>query len=398
MTLGVDSTPARSEVLAEPKLHSSDEQFRLLVEGVTDYAIFMLDPEGHITTWNPGAERIKGYRAEEIVGRHFSAFYQAQDVAAGKPARGLEVAQREGHFADEGWRVRKDGSRFWASVVVTAIRDEAGQLHGFAKVTRDITERKRIEDQLLEAERRETAKVRELADSMAVLEQTKSEFLNLASHELRTPVSLIRGYASLFEAGDLGELNERGMRAVSVLRTQAQQLNALVGQMLQAAQAQEGALNLRQEELDLREIAAEAAEWIGELAGTERGLVLRRPDQPVLVFADRRQLLTILHNLLDNAVKYSPGGGEIACEVRAESAWAEVRVQDHGLGIGRQQLDQLFRRFGRIVTNETAEIKGAGLGLYLARELARLQGGDVTVDSALGRGSTFTLRLPLAST
>jgi PAS domain S-box-containing protein len=392
-----DSSPPASGRLLDGKLQTSDEQFRLLVEGVKDYAIFMLDPAGYVATWNPGAERIKGYRAEEIVGRHFSAFYQDQDVAVGKPARGLALAEREGRFEDEGWRVRKDGSRFWASVLITALRDESGRLRGFAKVTRDITDRKRIEDQLLEAERRETAKSREVAASMAVLEETKSQFLNLASHELRTPVSLIRGYASLFEAGDLGALNERGQRAVAVLRTQAQQLNALVGQMLQAAQIQEGVLNLHQEELDLGDITEEAAGWIGELATADHGLVLRRPAEPVLVLADRRQLLTILHNLLDNAVKYSPNGGEIVCEVRAHALSAEVKIQDSGLGIAPEQHDQLFRRFGRIVTSETAEIKGAGLGLYLARELARLQGGDITVESARGRGSTFTLRLPLAS-
>ncbi len=379
------------------ELRTSEQRFRLLVEGVKDYAIFLLDPAGHVTSWNQGAERIKGYRAEEIVGRHFSTFYQAGDVAAGKPAIGLIEAEQQGRFEEEGWRVRKDGSHFWASVVITALRDDAGRLQGFAKVTRDITERKQIQDQLLESERREAAKFREHADRMAVLERTKSEFLNLASHELRTPVSLIRGYLSLFEEGDLGELNERGKHAVSVLGAQARGLNILIGQMLEVARMEEGAVTLRQEDLDLREVATEAVESVRGPARAPHQLTVATPDHPVRVIADRQRLSTILYNLLDNAVKYSPEGGEIVCDVLVVPRWAELKVRDHGLGIEPEQLDQLFRRFGRIVTNETAHIRGTGLGLYIARELARLQGGDITVESEPGRGSTFTLRVPLAS-
>ena len=376
------------------ELRTSEERFRLLVDGVRDYAIFLLDPAGFVTSWNQGAERIKGYRAQEIVGRHFSTFYQADDAAAGEPARGLRVAEQEGRFEAEGWRVRRDGSRFWASVVITALRDEAGRLRGFAKVTRDITERKRMQDQLLEAEHREVLKLREHADRMAALEQTKSQFLHLASHELGTPVSLIRGYLSLFEEGDLGDLNERAKHAVSVLTEQARELHLVVGRMLEVARLEQG-VGVSMKDLDLRQVVSEAVESVRGEAGAYR-FTLVAPDHAVTVVADPGQLRRALDNLLDNAMKYSPDGGEIQCQVSAEPPWADVKIQDHGIGMEPAQLDQLFRPFGRIVTDQTAPILGVGLGLYLSREYVRLQGGDITVTSEPGRGSTFTLRVPIA--
>ncbi len=378
------------------ELRTSEERFRVLVEGVRDYAIFLLDPAGHVTSWNQGAERIKGYRADEIMGRHFSAFYQPEDAAAGEPARGLRVAEEEGRFEAEGWRLRKDRSRFWASVVITALRDEAGRLRGFAKVTRDITDRKRMQDQLLEAEHREVVKLREHADRMAALERTKSQFLNLASHELRTPVSLIRGYLSLFEEGDLGELNARGHHAVSVMRAQARELNLLLGRMLEVARLEEG-VDIGGKRLDLRRVAGEAVAAVRGQAGAAHRFTLVAPDHTVPVVADPRQLRTALDNLLNNSVKYSPDGGNVVCRVLAAPPWGEVEVQDHGLGMEPAQLDHLFRPFGRIVTDQTVPILGAGLGLYLSREYARLQGGDITVKSERGQGSTFTLRVPLAA-
>ena len=380
---------------SDTQFRASEERFRLLVDSVKDYAIFMLDPRGYITTWNQGAERIKGYRAAEIIGRHFSIFYPAEDVAAGVPARGLATALQEDRFEAEGWRVRKDGSRFWASVVITALKDQANQLRGFAKVTRDITERKRIQDQLLESERREVARLRELADRMASLERSKSEFLKLASHELRTPASILTGYLSLFAEGDLGALNDLGQRAVSIMKGQARELTLLIGQMLEAARMQQGNLSLNLETFDLRKVAAKAAGWAKELATVDHQITVTLPPDPIGVTADRERILTILQSLLENAVKYSPKGGEVTLTATVDSGRALVQIADAGLGMHREQLERLFHPFGRIVTDETADIGGAGLGLYIAQELARLQGGQITVDSDRGRGSTFKLSLPL---
>lgn len=377
---------------AGSELRTSEERFRLLVEGVKDYAIFMLDPSGRITSWNQGAERIKGYRADEVIGRHFSLFYRKEDAA--EPMRGLKIAEQQGRFEAEGWRQRKDGSLFWANVIITALRDEAGNLRGFAKVTRDITERKRTQDQLLEFERREAARFRELAEQMANLERAKSEFLKLASHELRTPVSLIHGYLSLFDDGDLGQLTDKGKRAIALLQNQAQELILLIEQMLEAARLEQGTVTVDLQQIDLRNSAASAVAWARDIATTDHELALELPEEAVPVLADRRRLSTILRSLLDNAVKYSPAGGRILCEVRTDAAGGQLRVTDDGLGLEPEQLDYLFRPFGRIVTDNTADIGGAGLGLYLARELARLQGGDITADSNNGKGSTFTLTIP----
>jgi PAS domain S-box-containing protein len=382
---------------SDSDLRTSEERFHLLVDSVKDYAIFMLDPHGRVTSWNQGAARIKGYRAEEVIGRHFSIFYPAEAIAAGEPARGLALAVDEGRFAAEGWRVRKDGSLFWASVVITALRDDDGRLRGFAKVTRDITERKRMQDQLLDAERREVARLRELAEQAASLERTKSEFLKLASHELRTPVSVIGGYLSLFADGDLGPLTERGQRAVSAMKNQASELTLLIGQMLEAARMEQGKVALALENLDLRDVAAQALKWAQGMARENHHLQASLPAEPIPVRADRARLVTILKSLLENALKYSPTGGPILLQIVSDRSQAQVKVTDRGLGIRKDQLERLFRPFGRLVTDETADIDGAGLGLYVAGELARAQGGEITVQSEPGRGSTFTLSLPVRS-
>src|SRR5437762_13511725 len=189
----------RKGSIAEQK--GLDDQFALLVSNVVDYAIFMLDPTGVVVTWNEGAQRVKGYSADEIIGRHFSVFYPAEEVRNRKPDWELEIAVREGHYAEENWRVRKDGTRFWASVVITALRDETGRLRGFGKVTRDLTERKRQEEARSAERDRESALLRAHAKRMEDLERTKTQFLNLASHELRGPLTVIRGYNSMLEEG-----------------------------------------------------------------------------------------------------------------------------------------------------------------------------------------------------
>ncbi len=185
----------------EPKVLG--DQLALLVSSVVDYAILMLDATGKIVTWNEGAERIKGYTADEIIGRHFSIFYPPEDARSRKPDWELEIAKREGRYEEEGWRLRKDGTRFWANVVITALRDESGKLRGFGKVTRDLTERRRQENARDAEREREAARLRAHADRMAELERTKAHFLNLASHELRGPLTVVRGYNSMMQDGSI---------------------------------------------------------------------------------------------------------------------------------------------------------------------------------------------------
>lgn len=236
-----------------------------------------------------------------------------------------------------------------------------------------------------------------VVERMAEVERTKSHFLNLASHELRTPLSVIRGYLSILESGSLGTLNSSGRHAVSILSAKALEMNLLIEQMLEAARLEEGRLALRVERLDLGKVACEAIEMVRPLADDAHPLVLEEAEDQVMVMADRDRLTTILTNLIDNGIKYSPTGGAVTCVIALRGQEAVVSVRDHGVGIAEADLPKLFTRFGRVLTDDTRHIKGTGLGLYLSRELARQMGGEVAVASVRGSGSTFTLTMPVAA-
>ena len=236
-----------------------------------------------------------------------------------------------------------------------------------------------------------------VTERMAAIERNKSQFLNLASHELRSPVTVIRGYVSMLEGGMLGHLNERGRKAAAVMASKVSEMNELIEEMIEAARLEEGGVTLRAIDADLREIARAAAESVAPLVDAKHRLELDLPDRRVRVRIDPDRTKTIIVNLLSNAIKYSPKGGVVTCQVRAKGGVARVAVTDRGLGIARENLGILFTRFGRVITPETEHLKGTGLGLFLARQLARLQGGDITVASVEGKGSTFTLQLPVPS-
>lgn len=235
-----------------------------------------------------------------------------------------------------------------------------------------------------------------VTERMATLEKNKTQFLNLASHELRGPVTVIRGYVSMLESGMLGHLNERGRKAAEVMEAKVSEMNELIEEMIEAARLEEGGIVLRLAEADLRELAREAVATVAPLAEAKHTLKLVLSERRVRVRVDRDRTKTIITNLLSNAIKYSPDGGPITLEVRGRAGVAKLSVRDQGIGIARESMPTLFTRFGRVVTPETEHLRGTGLGLFLARQLARLQGGDITVASVEGEGSTFTLQLPLA--
>jgi signal transduction histidine kinase len=238
-----------------------------------------------------------------------------------------------------------------------------------------------------------------VTERMAAIEGSKTQFLNLASHELRGPVTVIRGYVSMLESGLLGHLNERGRKAAGVMASKVTEMNELIEEMIEAARLEDGALTMRLAECDLRDVARSAADATSPLVDAAHTIELDLPDRRVRVKIDEDRTKTIIGNLLSNAIKYSPGGGKVTCEVRARAGTARVSVIDEGLGVAPENLPILFTRFGRVITPETEHLKGTGLGLFLGRQLARLQGGDITVVSTLGKGSTFTLHLPtLAAT
>jgi PAS domain S-box-containing protein len=368
------------------------DQFALLVSCVVDYAIFMLDPAGVIVTWNEGAQRIKGYRADEIIGTHFSVFYPQEDARNRKPDWELDIARREGRYEEEGWRVRKDGSRFWASVVITALRDQTGRLRGFGKVTRDLTERKLAEERREAAREAESKRLREHAERMAELEKTKTQFLNLASHELRGPLTVVRGYNSMLEDGVIPP--EQISAVARILETKIAQMDLLIEQMLETARLEQSDLAYAHETLDLGDVAQEQVDVFRAVA-RDNTIVVQPADGALPVVGDRRRVGAIVANLLDNALKYSPEGEEIVCAVGTDGAHAFVSVCDRGPGIAREHMDLLFKRFGRLPTDQNLTVPGTGLGLFLCKEIAERHGGDITVRSTPGAGSEFTLRLPL---
>jgi len=235
-----------------------------------------------------------------------------------------------------------------------------------------------------------------VTERLAAVERTKSQFLNLASHELRSPLGVINGYLSMLEQGALGELKESGVRAIEVLRAKTLEMSLLVSQMLDAARLEDGRLALKRDHLDLGKVAAEAVQVVRPVATAAHELTLETPATEVMVFGDADRMVTIISNLIENAIKYSPEGGKIRVVVSAMDREAHLQVFDHGVGIAPEDLPRLFNRFERIQNRQTSHVGGAGIGLYLSRELARQHGGDIRVESQVGAGSTFSLVLPLA--
>ena len=361
------------------RLRRSEEDFRLLVASVRDYAIYMLDPDGVVVSWNAGAERLKGYRELEILGQHFSVFYAPEDRDAGKPGMLLEIARREGRVEDEGWRIRKDGSRFWADVVITAVYDPDGSLRGYAKVTRDLTERRRAEeDRLHLVEAQEAVRLRD-------------EFLSIASHELRTPLNVLSLSFQTLEFAfppDAPLLRERLEKA----RRQLRRIIELVNRLLDVTRIAEGKLALVYAPGDLVETVVAVVDTLrNEAERVGCTLELTLPPQFEATY-DRLRLEQLLMNVLHNAIKFG-AGKPIGIQLERAPRSAVLRVRDEGVGIEQSSQELIFARFGQ-ASSERAH-KGLGLGLYIAQRIAEAHGGSISVDSTPGAGATFTITLPL---
>jgi PAS domain S-box-containing protein len=490
-------------------LKASEQRFRLLVSSVTDYAVVMLDPSGRVTGWNPGAERIKGYRAEEIIGRHVSVFYPPELVEAGHPEEELAAALADGRYQQEGERLRKDGSRFWADVTMTPIHDDAGELRGFAKVTRDITERRAAEEALRETEGRfrilaenstdvitraapdgtflyvspssrvlygydageltgrsfladihpedrdevrealrddedgrdeltleyrirrkdgsyvwAETKSRTLRDPEgAVIEyqsssrdisarraaeagarraqmqaeqanSAKSEFLSRMSHELRTPLHAILGFGELLAREELGD--EHRDKLLQLTKA-ARHLLELINEVLDLSRIERGELSLSLEPVHVGDVLGETLGMVVPLAAAASVTVVPPSEEAVAfhVLADRQRLKQVLLNVFSNAVKYNRRGGAITVRcTRADARTARIEVIDTGIGIAPGFLPRVFEPFDRLGA-ETTEIEGTGLGLALSKRLIEAMGGKISVDSAIGEGTTFGMELPV---
>ncbi|HET8650832.1 MAG TPA: ATP-binding protein [Gemmatimonadales bacterium] len=444
-----------------PEGYPSDEQFRLFVAAVKDYAILMLDPQGRVTSWNAGAERIKGYSADEILGQSFTLFYPEEAVASGWPQHELEVAAREGRFEDEGWRVRKDGSRFWANVVITALRSPAGELLGFGKVTRDLTEQRRAEEQAqrlaaeeaahAEAARRSeelarlnrqleeqaieletqteelsaqteelgaqteelSAQARQLEQSnrelLASLQETQAardaaehakaatieayreldQFAYVASHDLKAP---LRGIANLAQwvQDDLGDrLPEESADHMRLLQIRVHRMEALIDGILTYSRA--GRAMGPPEQVDTGALVQDVIELMAPPPHVHIHVAPEMPSVP----AERVPLQQVFMNLIGNAVKYAGANGrkaEVSVEWRDLDDAVEFAVRDDGPGIPAEFQERIWGIFQTLAPRD--RIEGTGVGLSVVKKIVETRGGQVSLDSAPGRGATFRFTWP----
>jgi PAS domain S-box-containing protein len=502
----------------EEALRESEERARALIHGVRDYAIFMLDPAGNVASWNEGAQRIKGYEAQEILGRHFSCFYPPEDVQSGKPKLELQVAVTDGRYEEEGWRKRKDGSRFWADVVITALRDRAGTLRGFSKITRDVTERKQTEEALEKSrenlrvllevapdavvtvddqgkivmvnaqteklfgyrrnellgekveklipekvrqghshhrqgysskphpramgaglelnglrkdgtefpvevslspihtsegfrvissirdvsERKKTQRQieqqnRELELRNREVERAtkmKSKFLASMSHELRTPLNAIVGFSDLLAEGTPGQLNDKQKRFVDHIKQGSAHLLQLINDILDLSKIEAGQLELHSEDFQVSDALPEVLSTIRPLAMAKNILVEQIVATQTPVHADRVRFKQILYNLLSNAVKFTPKGGSVSIECSETGNRVSLSVTDTGIGIRPEDQRMIFEEFRQVEGGSAAAQQGTGLGLAITKRLVEQQGGQISVQSELGKGSRFSFTLP----
>jgi PAS domain S-box-containing protein len=372
-----------------PSLKESDERFRVLVESIRDYAVFMLDRKGRVETWNTGAALIKGYQHDEIVGKSIELFYTPEDRANGRPARLLAEAAREGRVEDEGWRVRKDGTRFWADVVITALRAETGELIGFAKVTRDLTQRQQaeVEQRRLDAERVRAEEALRIRD----------EFLSIASHELKTPLTAlqIELYATRELTDESGD--ERMGRKLARASRNADRLARLIEMLLDVSRIATGRLTLNRETFALGPIVEQIAETMGgtaERSGCDFSFQAAPGAAAVTGSWDRLRIEQVVLNLLSNAFKYG-AGQPVVLTVSQERNEAVIEVRDHGPGVAEKDRGRIFERFERAASMRNHG--GLGLGLYVSREIVRAHGGSIAARNVPDGGAAFTVRLPITA-
>jgi PAS domain S-box-containing protein len=363
----------------------SQERFRLLVESVKDYAIFMLDPTGHVSSWNIGAERIKGYRADEIIGRHFSTFYPPEDVADGKCERELEIATREGRFEEEGWRIRKDGSRMWASVTITALRDPGGVLVGFAKVTRDLSERRKTEEaqRLLAAERASLAE-------RARTQEFQERFLAILGHDLRNPLASIdMGVGLLLQRST----DPAMLRIIRRLRSSSLRMSRMIEQILDLTRTRlGGGLELQHQRMDLLEVITRI---VDELRVAQPSRIIEARCCSIWGTWDRDRLEQVFSNLIGNALVYGDPARPVIVRAQEEDGLARVEVHNDGPPIPPELLPVLFSPFRRGERDSrTPKTEGLGLGLYISNEIVRAHGGSIEVRSSDTEGTTFVVSLP----
>jgi PAS domain S-box-containing protein len=365
---------------ASEELRQSEEKLRLMIANISDYAIFMLDPAGRVASWNPGGERLTGYSEEEIAGAHFSRFFSADEAASGRPAEELDIAARRGRFEAENWRVRKDGSRFWAHIVIAPMRDANGTLVGFVKTTRDLTQARKLEEERVQlAQAREAVRLRD-------------EFLSIASHELKTPLTAMQ--LQLQGALDRAtSIDESVAKSIDRATRVGDRLAQLIETLLDVSRIASGKLTLNLEACDLAAVVPEVVERFREGARRADCALSAAVPADIVGQWDRLRIEQVLMNLISNAIKYAAGHPILVSACR-QGEMAVLQVRDGGPGIPEARLSQIFERFERAVSDR--HYGGMGLGLYVARQIADAHGGTIAATNLAEGGALFTVRLPLA--
>lgn len=363
----------------EAALRESEERFRLLVESVVDYAIVTLDEDGMVTSWNSGAERINGYNAAQIMGRHFSRLYPPEDIRANKPWRQLAMARERGRVNDESWRLRSDGTQYWANTVIATLPGVDIRKRAFYMVMQDLSQRRHAET---------------LADTALRMH----EFIAMLAHELRNPLAPIRNAVALMARRKVEDPLVEAMR--QTIDRQSQNLTRIVDELLDVNRVARGQFVIEKQPVDLRDIIARAVETSRPLIDSH-GHTLRVDvgNQPIECFGDPMRLVQVVVNILNNAAKYTPDGGEIWLSTEASGSRVEVRVRDSGRGIDRDAIDRVFDLFMQVDPNSGSALGGLGVGLALVRRIVELHGGSVHAASdGVGKGSEFIVRLPRVTT
>ncbi len=359
----------------QQQLQQSEENFRLLVESVRGHAIFLLDNEGVVRSWNAGAERVHGFSADEAVGRSGEIFYTEEDIAAGKPQTELTIARNVGFSEDVGWRMRRNGNRFWADVTITALRDPDGSPRGFAQITRDLSEQRRVQE--LESEG-----------------QRINEFIAMLAHELRNPLAPIGNAVGILEkVGSTPELQW----VTQLIGRQVVHLSRLVDDLLDVSRITSGKIQVRKEPLDLSALVATAAESVRPtVVSYGHTLEVSVPPQPIRIDGDPTRLTQVIVNLVTNAAKYTPAEGRVQMRLEQRGAAAYLHVIDNGIGMSKQLIETAFDLFVQGDRALDRSEGGLGIGLTLVKRIVALHGGRVQATSAgPGQGTEFTVSLPI---
>lgn len=383
-----DLTTRKTE---QEQLKTSEESYRQLVRDIDEYAIFRVTSDGHLASWNKGVKAIKGFDEKEFIGLPFRTLFVPEDVEAGRPAFELQFAAQHGRFEGEGWRQRKDGSRFWANVVLTAQRNESGELTGFVKVTRDLSQRKKAEDSLIQ-----TKQAADEANRM------KSQFLANVSHEIRTPLGAIVGFSDLLVRKKVTE-TER-LEYAGAIQRNGKLLSSLINELLDLSKVEAGKLEVESVEFDLPDFLRDVTNTCNQMAKQKRLKLISvcKTALPEAIVSDPTRIKQILLNLVGNAIKFCDKGSvtididELNSSEASNPDHLIFTIIDTGIGIPKEKHSKLFQEFSQADPSTTRRFGGTGLGLVLSRKLARALGGDVNlVESEPGRGSKFQFMLPL---